>query len=100
MRRVEESPLATRGEWFRRWCRPAIDITRSAEMLGAGGSRFGGAPDLEAGDDWPRHEKGPYRFLAQIDLAGAVSDSGVVRRALGGDVAVRWLAVALRRRRS
>ena len=69
MRRVEASPLATRGEWFRRWCRPAIDITRSAEMVGAGGSRFGGAPDLEAGDDWPRHEKGPYRFLAQIDLA-------------------------------
>lgn len=69
MRRVEESPLATRGEWFRRWCRPAIAITRSAEVSGAGGSPFGGAPDLEAGDDWPRHEKSPYRFLAQIDLA-------------------------------
>jgi hypothetical protein len=71
LRHVEASPLATRADWVRRWCRPAIDITRSAATSGLGpsGSRFGGSPDLEAGADWPRHEKGPYRFLAQIDLA-------------------------------
>lgn len=69
MRRVDASRLASRRDWFRRWWRPAIDITRSVARSGPGASRFGGAPDLQASEDWPRHEKGPYRFLAQIDLA-------------------------------
>lgn len=64
--RVARSPLHAHAEWFSRWHRPAIQIT-TTDIVGT--SRFGGAPELAIGTSWPCHEKGPYRFLGQIDLA-------------------------------
>lgn len=66
---VEASPLIAHAAWFRRWYRPAVAITTIAGPVPIGGSRFGGAPDLSPDRAWPRHEKGPYRFLAQFNLA-------------------------------
>jgi hypothetical protein len=65
---VAQSPLREHAAWFRWWHRPMVAI-RTTSSVRPGGSRFGGAPDLPIGTAWPRHEKGPYRFLAQIDLA-------------------------------
>ncbi|WP_083458547.1 DUF1963 domain-containing protein [Sandaracinus amylolyticus] len=67
--RVERTRLRAHTEWFRRWHRPAIAITTTTEEIRLGASRFGGVPDLPVDVEWPRHDKGPYRFLAQIDLA-------------------------------
>lgn len=78
---VDASPLRTHAAWFRRWHRPAVSIATSAGPVPSGGSRFGGAPDLPPDTAWPRHEKGPYRFLAQFNLAEVPH----VRAAAGAD---------------
>jgi hypothetical protein len=48
-------------------CDPAIGLrpTDSAPALGA--SRFGGLPDLPAGQEWPRGSQHPLTFLVQIN---------------------------------
>ncbi|MCP4156178.1 MAG: DUF1963 domain-containing protein [bacterium] len=66
---VVESELAEHGEYLRRVVRPAVDIVKSESGVCLGGSRFGGAPDLPVGSQWPTHELGPYRFLGQINFA-------------------------------
>lgn len=66
---VRRSPLRDHVQWFEQHARPAIAITRTRDDMRRGGSRFGGAPDLPVGAEWPMHGKGPYRFIAQIDLA-------------------------------
>jgi hypothetical protein len=63
------APLGVHREWFHRVLRPAVDIVRVDEVARLAGSRLGGPPDLPADVEWPRHRKGPYRFLAQLDLA-------------------------------
>lgn len=49
--------------------RPAIRIyTKHATDLPVGTSRFGGAPDLPAGMQWPSARKTPLTFIAQLRL--------------------------------
>jgi uncharacterized protein YwqG len=67
--RVKRSPHREHVDWFRQSHRPAVDIIAVEGEVRVGGSRFGGAPDLPHDLEWPVHDKGPYRFLAQIDLA-------------------------------
>nr|WP_278246547.1 YwqG family protein [Clostridium lundense] len=54
--------------------RPAIDILKNEDSephLGC--SRFGGAPDLPVGSEWPTYNMKPYRFLGQINFSEITS---------------------------
>ena len=67
---IERSDIAKHKEYFRQVLRPAIDILKNKDaepQLGC--SRFGGAPDLPAGSEWPTYGMKPYRFLGQINFA-------------------------------
>jgi hypothetical protein len=70
LRRIDADPvMREHATWLRGAIRPALTLT--FEGLGdlTGGTRFGGAPDLPLGSDWPQHRFGPYRFLGQLDLS-------------------------------
>ena len=52
---------------------PCIDVASSPpaedDALAVGASKFGGAPDVPAGFEWPTSGDHPLAFLAQINLA-------------------------------
>jgi hypothetical protein len=52
---------------------PSVVLTGTSNLTF---SKIGGAPDLPADLAWPSGEKGPRKFLVQIDLAEARSWSG------------------------
>lgn len=67
-----EAGLEHATEDIMRMIRPAIRIADSVtndEMLPIGRSKFGGAPDLPAGLQWPEWRETPLGFLAQFNLA-------------------------------
>ncbi|MEK4061405.1 MULTISPECIES: YwqG family protein [Paenibacillus] len=67
---IEQSEIARHKEYLLQVVRPAIDIVKNNDVeprLGC--SRFGGAPDLPVGSEWPTYEGNPYRFLGQINFA-------------------------------
>ncbi|MBH5319399.1 DUF1963 domain-containing protein [Paenibacillus sp. GSMTC-2017] len=67
---IEQSNLASHKEYLRQVVRPAIDILKKNDAeVRMGCSRFGGAPDLPVGSEWPTYETNPYRFLGQINFA-------------------------------
>lgn len=49
--------------------RPSVEILAAEAPVTRGCSKFGGAPDLPSGFEWPQHALGPYRFIGQINLA-------------------------------
>lgn len=74
---IEQSSIANHKEYLSQVLRPAIDILRNTDVdpqLGC--SRFGGAPDLPVGSEWPTYEKKPYRFLGQINFTEIASTEG------------------------
>lgn len=67
---IEKSEISNHKDYLLQVLRPAIDILKHPEAeLKLGCSRFGGAPDLPAGSEWPAYEMKPYRFLGQINFA-------------------------------
>jgi len=71
---IEQSNIANHKEYLSQVLRPAIDILKNKDAeprLGC--SRFGGAPDLPVGSEWPTYEKKPYRFLGQINFTEIAS---------------------------
>lgn len=71
---IEQSNISSHKEYLSQVLRPAIDILRNTDAeprLGC--SRFGGAPDLPVGSEWPTYEMKPYRFLAQINFTEIAS---------------------------
>jgi hypothetical protein len=70
VRQIEGDPvLREHAAWLRAAIRPAVPLRFEGAGDRSGGGRFGGAPDLPPGVEWPRHRFGPYRFLGQLDLA-------------------------------
>ncbi len=47
---------------------PAIELRASDQPATPHASRFGGAPYVPPGFQWPQHEIGHYRFLGQFNL--------------------------------
>ncbi len=72
---IDRSKLAQHGDFLRKVARPCFDIIRFNAEPAFGASRFGGAPDLPAGQGWPVHRLGPYRFLGQINFE-QITDPG------------------------
>jgi hypothetical protein len=66
---LARSELAGHRPYLEGLIRPAVDVLRSDTPSVTGSSRFGGSPDLPRGAEWPMHQRGPYRFLAQINFA-------------------------------
>lgn len=67
---IEQSEIRNHKEYLLQVSRPAFDILKQKEVeLRLGSSRFGGAPDLPAGSEWPTYGTNPYRFLGQINFA-------------------------------
>ncbi|MFT9849456.1 YwqG family protein [Aneurinibacillus sp. REN35] len=67
---IEQSDIASHKEYLGQVLRPAIDILKNKDAKPRlGCSRFGGAPDLPIGSEWPTYEGKPYRFLGQINFA-------------------------------
>jgi hypothetical protein len=66
---LARSELAGHRPYLEHLIRPAVDVLRSDTPSVTGTSRFGGSPDLPRRAEWPMHERGPYRFLAQINFA-------------------------------
>lgn len=71
---IEQSNIANHKEYLSQVVRPAIDIlkNKNAEPR-LGCSRFGGAPDLPIGSEWPTYEKKLYRFIGQINFTEIAS---------------------------
>jgi hypothetical protein len=61
--------------------RPSVRLTRGEPgAAGPGASRFGGAPDLPPGFEWPRWRGRELAFLGQLDLAavaGCIPEAGL-----------------------
>lgn len=71
---IEQSSIENHKEYLFQVLRPAIDILKNTDKEPTlGCSRFGGAPDLPVGSEWPTYEKKPYRFLGQINFAEIAS---------------------------
>lgn len=71
---IEQSNINNHKKYLSQVLRPAFDIVRNTDTeLRMGGSRFGGAPDLPIGSEWPMYEKKPYRFLGQINFTEITS---------------------------
>ncbi len=67
---IEQSDIGNHKEYLLQYSRPAIDILKKQEAeLRLGCSRFGGAPDLPIGSEWPTYGTKPYRFIGQINFA-------------------------------
>lgn len=67
---IEQSGIRDHKEFLCRVMRPAFDILQNKETESRlGCSRFGGAPDLPVGSEWPTYGMRPYRFLGQINFA-------------------------------
>lgn len=49
--------------------KPSVDISFSSDEANDYESRFGGAPLVPKGFEWPIHEAGEYRFLGQINFS-------------------------------
>lgn len=74
---IEQSHIASHKEYLSQVLRPAIDILRNTDAQPRlGCSRFGGAPDLPVGSEWPTYETKPYRFLGQINFTEIASTEG------------------------
>jgi len=65
---IRASPFAEHGDSLCASLRPAVSLATEAGGSAPGESRFGGAPDLEAGADWPVRNGEPLAFLAQLRL--------------------------------
>lgn len=70
-RHINAADLSSHADAILATARPAVDLILDGESTGTiGESRFGGAPDLPVGIDWPRNAQGELlTFLAQINLA-------------------------------
>jgi uncharacterized protein (TIGR02996 family) len=72
LRRVCEGGLAAHRAAIMALAMPALAIAikpRSESQIALGRTKFGGLPHLPRGAPWPRCERGPLEFLAQLDLA-------------------------------
>ncbi len=49
-------------------CLRLTPVPTEEHRLHPGASRFGGLPDLGPGQEWPRWDRGPLGFIAQLDL--------------------------------
>lgn len=69
LKAIEQS-LAKHKNYLAQTVKPAITILKDINIeTRLGCSRFGGAPDLAIGREWPMHEQKPYRFLGQINFS-------------------------------
>lgn len=74
---LRASTFAKHTDFFVGCARPCVDLAITAEPAPLHGSRFGGAPVLPQGMQWPGSQQetagpqshGPYRFVAQIDCS-------------------------------
>ena len=68
---LTDAGLARHASTLAGLARPSVRIvaSRCAEhTLAPGASRFGGAPDLPPGFEWPSYAGHPHAFIAQLDL--------------------------------
>ena len=66
---VTELGLDDHHEYLLSVARPSIEIITVEAPITKGCSKFGGSPDLPPAFSWPHHERGPYRFIGQVNLA-------------------------------
>lgn len=66
---LKQSKFATHADAIIQYARPAALLIRDQADIQSVNSRLNNAPDLPPDFEWPEHKLGPYRFLAQIDLA-------------------------------
>lgn len=66
---LEELGLQDHSEYLRGVARPSVELLPSDASPASCGSHFNGSPDLPRGFEWPQHDRGPYRFIGQINLA-------------------------------
>jgi uncharacterized protein YwqG/signal recognition particle receptor subunit beta len=69
---IRASKLGKHAAWIEKQLANALWISPTAaplDQLSPGESRFGGEPDLPLGFEWPRYQKAPLTFLAQLRLA-------------------------------
>ena len=68
---LERPPVGPVAQTLGEELLPAVWITPQAQgrPVALGTSRFGGAPDVPAGFQWPKRDEQPLTFLAQIRLS-------------------------------
>jgi uncharacterized protein YwqG len=66
---LQKSELAAKTDAILKHARPSARIIRGKSTVKPGASRLNNAPELPGDFEWPDHERGPYRFLAQFNLA-------------------------------
>lgn len=77
---LRASPFADHLEWLTRAVAPCVRLqARRVDDVDRGASRFGGAPDVPAGFEWPTWNGRPLSFLAQLDLAALPPAPGLPR---------------------
>src|SRR4051812_980295 len=72
LRRLCKGGLAEHRATIMALAQPALALETKASAEGriaVGATKFGGKPDLPTGSEWPRCDRGPLEFLAQLDLA-------------------------------
>jgi hypothetical protein len=69
VRYVSAFGLDQHTEYLLGIARPSVEIVTESAPIDVGRSKLGGSPDVPPGFAWPHHGLGPYRFLAQVNLA-------------------------------
>jgi uncharacterized protein (TIGR02996 family) len=72
LRRLCDGGLAESRARIVELAQPALAMNtkvRPESRIAVGATKFGGKPDLLPGSEWPRCDRGPLEFLAQLDLA-------------------------------
>lgn len=76
---IELSDIRDHKDYLCQVMRPAMDILQINEIEPRMGcSRFGGAPDLPVGSEWPTYGMKPYRFLGQINFAEVAQSDAIL----------------------
>ncbi len=65
---LQKSELRAHTDALLKHARPTALLIRDETDVQLAKSRLNNAPDLPPDFDWPYHEFGPYRFLAQFNL--------------------------------
>lgn len=65
---IKESSYSKHLEYVRSLVLPSIELTKVASEIKFASSKLGGNPDVPRDFQWPKHEFGDYRFVAQFNL--------------------------------
>ena len=64
-----QAGLGAYSEFIRQATKETVDVRIVSGTAGLLESRFGGAPALPPGFEWPKHDLGRYQFLGQINFS-------------------------------